>query len=132
MESVSCSAILWMYTPLDLSHCPHVLLLCKGAHTHPLPIPASTPGPIQAILRQALLRTGIELGHMTPRRAMINPSIGTVLRTVLPHLADPTLGDLHISLYNKSHLSSLIEKIKHEVFAMGTDWEGRFIVCEIM
>ncbi|KAF9504644.1 hypothetical protein BS47DRAFT_1307834 [Hydnum rufescens UP504] len=57
---------------------------------------------------------------------MVNPSVTTVLKTVLPHLADPMLGDLHISLYNKSHLVSLIEKIKFEVFPMGTDWEGLY------
>ena len=131
MDSVSCTALLRIYTPQNLSRCPRILILCKGPHTHPLPIPASTPVPIQAILQQALLGTGIELGQMTARRAMIDNSIRAALRTVLPHLDEPMLGDLHISLYNKAHLSKLIEKVKLEVFSCGTEWEGMYTVTTV-
>ncbi|KAJ7902430.1 hypothetical protein B0H13DRAFT_2335594 [Mycena leptocephala] len=61
---------------------------------------------------------------MTPRRFLCHPALKVFLLNTFPHLAMPTLSDLHPSLANRAHLGAYIAHAREEHFPHGTDWKG--------
>ncbi|KAF9503973.1 hypothetical protein BS47DRAFT_1444915 [Hydnum rufescens UP504] len=123
-QSPTCKSQFRLIVPIDLVSCPRILLLCSGAHHHAIPTPTSAPPMELSTLRTLLLRTGENLSSMTARGAMRDPIINRLLSLILPHITEPSLGDLHISFYNRSYLGRMIQKTKDEVFPDGTGWDG--------
>lgn len=121
-----------MFTPVDLTKCPFILLLSGGTHDHPIPSPTRTPVPIRAQVITLLLGMGTDLVNATPRRAARHAAVQYGLKLLLPRhpgslnslLPGPTLTDLHPSFNNKSHVKFLIQAVRRQVFPHGTDFEG--------
>ncbi|GBE78483.1 hypothetical protein SCP_0113720 [Sparassis crispa] len=126
MLHLSCTSKLQVFEPLSefRTACPYVLLVCQGEHTHPIPLPTNTPAHIRAEIFHMLESVGHDLPDMTPRRFLRHPVVLARVHELLPHICNPTLSDLHVSLANREHLRSYIKKAKEELFPQGTGWEG--------
>ncbi|THU76535.1 hypothetical protein K435DRAFT_704653 [Dendrothele bispora CBS 962.96] len=126
MEVVPCNVTFRQYFPLmeDRKECPFVLIVSRGIHTHPIPLPAKTPGFIKSELQVLLRKLDVDLADLTPRRFLAHPTVKSYLSDRFPQLKFPTISDLHISLANRSHLKIYIDQIKKECFPEGTGWKG--------
>ncbi|KAF8584048.1 hypothetical protein K439DRAFT_1617029 [Ramaria rubella] len=49
-----CKVKFQIYKPYDLIACPFVLILVSGAHTHPIPLPLSTPAQVKGMVLDLL------------------------------------------------------------------------------
>ncbi|KAJ3849270.1 hypothetical protein EV368DRAFT_47649, partial [Lentinula lateritia] len=100
-----------IYEPLPdyRSSCPYVLIVCKGVHTHPVPIPARTPSSIVDNLIKFLTHLD-DLPNLTARRLLGNEAAKFFLKRKLPNLAKPTFSDLHPSLGNLDHMQVYIDR----------------------
>lgn len=126
LERLPCSCTFREYEPLEeyRANCPYVLLVCKGPHTHPIPLPSKTPEYVRLQVVSLLLKLNEDLPDMTPRRFLRHPITKAFLRETFVGTSDPTLGDLHISLSNRSHLKHYIDQVKAKQYPFGTGWEG--------
>lgn len=126
MESISCDCTVKAYVPLEAYRavCPKVLVVVKGVHYHPIPLPTKTPPEIKAEILSLLPRFQEDLPDLTPRRFLRNPIVKSYLALKFPNILNPTLSDLHISLANRSHLKAYIDQIRKTIFPHGTDWTG--------
>ncbi|KAH7917224.1 hypothetical protein BV22DRAFT_1026787 [Leucogyrophana mollusca] len=126
MERMPCNSITRMYEPLVeyRSKCPRILVVCRGPHSHPIPLPTKTPPAIQAELMSLLKSLDQDLPDLTTRRFLRHPIIQSYLRHRLPALPYPAMSDLHPSLANKDHIQSYIQHAKGDCFPAGTGWEG--------
>ncbi|KAH9483415.1 hypothetical protein JR316_0002881 [Psilocybe cubensis] len=122
-----CKVTVRTYEPVsddDLKRCPQILMVVRGVHRHPIPIPTKTPPSILRSILQLLQQMGDSLPDLTPRRLLRHPLMKSFLHQRLPHIPTPMLLDLHPSLSNREHLRVYIEKVKNEKYPMGTGWEG--------
>lgn len=126
MKRLPCKCKYMEYEPFEeyRSICPYVLVTSKGPHTHPVPLPIKTPPAVRSQITSLLQDMNWELADMTPRSFLRHPGVKLHLQRLFPHHSCPTLSDLHISLANKEHLKTYIEKVKMESFPMGTSWQG--------
>ena len=126
MVSLPCQCKFRVYEPWPEFRpvCPYVLLICSGAHTHPIPLPTRTPPHIRQQIFTVFEKIGYEIADITPRRFLRHPIVRNTLQQLLPHLPNPALCDLHISLANRDHIKSYIRSAKNEMFPLGTGWEG--------
>ena len=110
MKQLSCRSIVRVYEPLEefRSACPRVLVVCHGAHTHPIPQPLKTPPLIRLQIFKLLQTLGQELSDLTPRRFLRHPTVCSYLRNKLPHISYPSPSDWHVSLANREHLRTYI------------------------
>lgn len=133
MQHMPCAATYHLFEPLPESRtaCPWSLVVCRGVHTHPIPIPQKTPPFIRQQVIQVLESLDHDLADLTPRRFLRHPVLKTYLASELPDVRNPTLCDLHISLANRSHVRYYIDQITAKVFPFGTGWEGRFFLFVI-
>ncbi len=134
MSTVHCESKITAYIPLsEYRHaCPKVLVICHSPHSHPIPLPATTPDPLKRQIAQTLSAMDQDLPDLTPRRLLRHPLFRTFLKKSLPDIPHPMATDLHPSLANLDHLASLINMaIKHQ-FPQGTGWEGTILtVCNL-
>ncbi|KAJ7222651.1 hypothetical protein C8J57DRAFT_1094515 [Mycena rebaudengoi] len=126
MIRLQCESRFRIFEPLPeyRKSCPKVLLICEGAHTHPVPLPTKTPANIRARILSLLEETAEDLPDMTPRRFIRHPLVKSFLKKLLPSVSSPTLADWHISLANRSHLNAYIKLARETHWPFGTDWQG--------
>ncbi|KAF8160165.1 hypothetical protein BJ912DRAFT_866014 [Pholiota molesta] len=107
LQNMPCNATYHLYEPLPQFRlsCPWSLVICRGSHPHPVPIPQKTPPLIQKKLRQVLESLDDDLADLTPRRFLRHPILKTFLSSYLRHIKNASLCDLHKLPY-------------------GTGWEG--------
>ncbi|KAL0567432.1 hypothetical protein V5O48_014558 [Marasmius crinis-equi] len=103
--------------------CCKILIVCKGPHTHPIPIPSKTPTSIREDLHRFFLNMK-DLANLTTRRLLRNEAARMYLETKLPHIAKPTFLDLHPSLNNRGHIQCMINYAQSKRYPNGTGWEG--------
>jgi len=129
MTRLSCKSNVRIYEPLEnyQSVCPRVLVVCQGAHTHPIPQPLKTPPLIRLEIFKLLAVLGQDLADLTPRRFLRHPTVCAYLRQRLPCIALPSISDLHVSLSNRDHLRVYIDQAKQKAFPEGTSWEGTYL-----
>ncbi|KAJ7252177.1 hypothetical protein C8J57DRAFT_1238053 [Mycena rebaudengoi] len=126
LSRLSCSSRFRIYEPLPAYRrdFPFVLIVTRGAHTHPVPLPTKTPAPIRQQLMNLLEETGVDLADMTPRKFLRHAVVTAFLKRLFPCLASPTLADWHVSLANRAHLGIYINCAREKNWPLGTDWEG--------
>ena len=121
-----------VYTPQDLSKCPHVVVICRNPHSHPPPAPVKTPPAIKSVFEKLLYDMDWLLADATPRRLVLDSGFMYGLRCALGWMAErtPTLSDLHPSLANLDHVRRLINTLRLEKYPHGTGFDGKssFIV----
>ncbi|KAF8192359.1 hypothetical protein K438DRAFT_1590458 [Mycena galopus ATCC 62051] len=103
---------------------PFLLVICEGAHSHPIPLPEKTPPKIRSEIFKLLESVVEDLPDMTPRAFLRHPVVLTYLKGKFPEVPNPTLSHLHSSLANRSHVDSYIKQAKVMHFPKGTDWKG--------
>lgn len=128
MISHPCTTKFALYEPLEIYRraCPYVLVVCKGVHHHPIPLPTKTPPQIKADVIQLLKSTDGDLADLTPRRFLRHPILKAYLKEKFPTILNPTLCELHSSLANREHLRLYIKSAKVDLFPEGTGWKGVF------
>lgn len=133
MKHMPCKATYHLYEPLSQyrESCPWSLVVCRGNHPHPIPIPHKTPVHVQRELRQILESLDDDLADLTPRRFLRHPILKTYLSSHFPLIQNPTLCDLHVSLANRSHVKYYIDRMKSDLFPCGTGWEGQQIESQL-
>ncbi|KAJ6467458.1 hypothetical protein DFH09DRAFT_1254258 [Mycena vulgaris] len=133
MESLTCDWSVKAYVPLMeyRAECPKILVVVKGVHRHPIPLPTKTPQAVKAEILELLPRFQEDLPDLTPRRFLRNPIVKSFLALKFPNILNPTLSDLHISLANRSHLKAYIDQVRKALFPHGTDWKDRYIRCVV-
>ncbi|KAF9561878.1 hypothetical protein CPC08DRAFT_634812 [Agrocybe pediades] len=126
MTHIPCKVKFKIYEPLEnlRSECPWALVTCLGAHTHPVPVPSSTPPQIEDKINDLLHLMEHDLPDMTPRRFLRHPLVQAYLKRTFPHLSTPMLLDLHPSLANREHLRVYINRAQRQFCPEGTGWEG--------
>ncbi|KAJ7813542.1 hypothetical protein B0H14DRAFT_3749798 [Mycena olivaceomarginata] len=102
----------------------YVLVVVKGVHQHPIPLPSRAPPKIRAELLELLPQFGEDIPDLTTRRLLRHPLLKSFLGKKLPNALNPTLSDRHISLANRSHIKSFIDHVRFELFPKGTAWAG--------
>ncbi|PBK98504.1 hypothetical protein ARMGADRAFT_920768 [Armillaria gallica] len=126
MGNLPCSSKVTAYVPLAeyFSQCPKMLVVCRSPHTHPIPLPATTPEPLKRELQNVLQELDQDLPDLTPRRLLCHPLFRSYLKKTLPSIYHPMATDLHPSLANLDHLAAFINAaVKHQ-FPAGTGWQG--------
>ncbi|KAJ7029938.1 hypothetical protein C8F04DRAFT_1368646 [Mycena alexandri] len=128
METLKCECRIKVYLPFAeyRDACPKVLVVVKGIHAHPIPLPTKTPPAIKSEILDLLPRFQEDLPDLTPRRFLRNPIVKSYLALKFPVILNPTLSDLHISLANRSHLKAYIDQVRKSVYPHGTEWNGIF------
>jgi hypothetical protein len=106
MEQLPCRSIIRVYEPLEeyRSACPRVLVVCCGAHTHPIPQPLKTPPLIWLQIFKLLQLLSQDLSDLTPCQFLRHPTVCSYLHNKLPYISHPSLSDWHVSLANREHL----------------------------
>jgi hypothetical protein len=129
MDRLPCNCKVNAYVPLAKyrAECPKVLVAVKGAHHHPIPLPIKTPRAVKTEILDLLPRFQEHLPDLTPRRFLRNPIVKSYLAVKFLEVLNPTLGDLHISLANRSYLKAYIDQIRKAIFPHGTDWTGLYL-----
>lgn len=126
MKHLECRSTVRVFEPLEeyRSACPRVLVVCHGAHLHPITQPCKTPPLIRLRIFKLLESLGTDLADMTPRRFLRHTTVRAHLQESFPQNLHPTLSDLHVSLSNREHLRGYIESARLKAFPDGTGWEG--------
>ncbi|KAJ7100549.1 hypothetical protein C8R43DRAFT_1141295 [Mycena crocata] len=104
--------------------CPYILVISRGVHPHPIPLPQKTPPVIRRTIFDLLKRMNDDLPDLTPRRFIRHPIVKSFLQQKFPKINAPTLIELHTSLANRAHLKSYITQAKADLFPYGTSWKG--------
>ncbi|KAJ7210349.1 hypothetical protein GGX14DRAFT_363314, partial [Mycena pura] len=123
-QSCDCKFLVYEPYPEYAQQCPWVLMVCRGVHSHPIPLPTKTPPRVRDVVFTLLERLDYDLADLTPRRFLRHPSTTSYLRELLPHDEAPTLLDLHPSLGNRDHIRSYIVQVQRTLFPDGTGWDG--------
>lgn len=126
MLHLPCTTRFHIYEPIKeyRTACPYILVVVHGAHSHPIPLPKTTPPLIRGDIFRLLENLNEDLPDITPRSFLRHPTVQSYLRTKLPNVNCPTLSDIHISLANRSHLKAYITQVTAQRFPKGTGWEG--------
>jgi hypothetical protein len=129
MIRLKCTTKFRIFEPLEdyRVSCPYILIVVKGPHSHPVPLPKHTPPFIRADVLNLLENLNEDLPDITPRSFLRHNIVQCYLRTRLPTVSNPTLSDIHISLANRSHLQVYIDQAISKCFPAGTGWEGERI-----
>ncbi|KAJ6494582.1 hypothetical protein C8R45DRAFT_1095495 [Mycena sanguinolenta] len=126
MQPLGCKTKFTIYEPIEefRAACPFVLVICKGEHPHPIPLPRKTPPQIKDDVMGLLKSLDGDLADLTPRRFLRHPILHAYLRQRFPAIPNPMLSELHSSLANREHLKTYITSAKVELFPDGTGWKG--------
>ncbi|KIK52752.1 hypothetical protein GYMLUDRAFT_1028506 [Collybiopsis luxurians FD-317 M1] len=111
-EELSCTCKFREYEPVEeyRNRCPYVLVVSKGTHLHPIPLPEKTPATVRTDIEILLKKMDYELADMTPRLFLRHPLVKSYLSTRFPLLQNPML------IY--------IQNMKKQCFPVGTGWKG--------
>jgi hypothetical protein len=128
MQHLACNAKVRVIEPQEAYRdiCPFVLIIIKGHHPHPVPLPQKTPPKLRAEVFKLLDHVSEDLADLTPRGFLRHPVLKAHLRDRFPNMVSPTLSDVHVSLANRSRLKKYIDKAKETHFPAGTGWEGLY------
>ncbi|KAF8497998.1 hypothetical protein JB92DRAFT_2817464 [Gautieria morchelliformis] len=109
MDHLPCKSKFTIWTPHEEYRrvCPFVLVVCSGAHCHPIPLPTTTPPLVRDEVLTLLRSMPHDLPDITPRRFLRHSIVCARLQSLLPDISNPTLADLHC-------------------YPRGTGWEGKF------
>lgn len=126
MQQLHCKSSVRTFEPLEefRSRCPRILVVCQGEHPHPIPQPLKTPPTVRLQIFKLLESLGPDLADLTPRRFLRHPTVCAYLLQHLPHISQPSISDLHVSLSNREHLRVYIDTARLKAFPEGTGWEG--------
>ncbi|KAF8990805.1 hypothetical protein BDZ89DRAFT_1173479 [Hymenopellis radicata] len=126
MIKLPCKVTFRVYEPFPeyQSEFPYTLIVVRGTHYHPVPLPQKTPPLIRGHIMEILNSMGNDIADMTVRRFLQNPLVHSYIREVLPDHPSPILSDVHVSLANRSHLRAYIKQVKVLKFPHGTGWAG--------
>ncbi|KAK0227725.1 hypothetical protein IW262DRAFT_1292681 [Armillaria fumosa] len=126
MVQLPCSSRFTVVRPEDgyWEECPKILLLCHSPHTHPIPLPTTTPVQIKAEIKALIRSLEHELADMTPRRFCRHPAVINRVKELCPAVEEPTVAHLHPSLANLDHIASYIHTEVKAALPHGTGWEG--------
>ncbi|KZP11654.1 hypothetical protein FIBSPDRAFT_913544 [Athelia psychrophila] len=125
MVRLPCRSTFRCYEPIEeyRKACPRVLVVCRGEHTHPIPLPTKTPPSIRAELFAILQSLDVDLADIMPRRLLRHTLTQAYLQKRLPNVPRPMLADLHVSLANRQHIKSYITQVQNRCFPHGTGWK---------
>ncbi|KAJ7590350.1 hypothetical protein C8J56DRAFT_1048512 [Mycena floridula] len=126
MQRQTCNSKFTVFKPHEWYHaqCPRILIVCKGPHSHPPPLPTKTPALLRASIMNLLYSFDEALSDLTPHRLLRSPASQLFLATQVPHIKEPTFIDLHPSLANFDHLGSYIHHAQEYMYPEGTGWKG--------
>ncbi|KAJ7276956.1 hypothetical protein C8J57DRAFT_1584425 [Mycena rebaudengoi] len=126
MIHLKCKVVFKIYEPLEeyRTQCPYVLVVVKGVHKHPIPLPVKTPPAVKTEIGELLSQFQEDLPDLTPRRFLRHPLVKAHLARKFPGLPNPMMSDVHISLSNRAHLKCFIDDIRKATFPNGTGWKG--------
>ncbi|KAJ7720038.1 hypothetical protein B0H16DRAFT_1793932, partial [Mycena metata] len=116
LENLPCSSRFVVYEPLeeDRATCPYVLIVTRGPHSHPVPLPTKTPLHIRTTLMDLFKQLSDDLADLTPRRFIRHPILRAFLSKRFPTISSPTLADWH----------AYIKQARDELYPWGTGWRG--------
>ncbi|KAJ7236183.1 hypothetical protein C8J57DRAFT_1088347 [Mycena rebaudengoi] len=125
MIHLKCKVVFKIYEPLEeyRMQCPYVLVVVKGVHKHPIPLPVKTPPAVKTEIGELLSQFQEDLPDLTPRRFLRHPLVKAHLARKFPGLPNPMMSDVHISLSNRAHLKCFIDDIRKATFPNGTGWK---------
>lgn len=128
MIDLCCYSTFRCFEPLEEYRraCPQILIVCRGAHIHPVPLPSKTPPSIRTEIFELLQSLDQDLPDLTARRFLRHPITQAYLRKRFPYINSPCLADLHISLTNRSHINMYISQVQERCFPFGTGWRGKW------
>ncbi|KAK0484306.1 hypothetical protein EDD18DRAFT_1361316 [Armillaria luteobubalina] len=126
MVRLSCSSRFTVIRPEDgyWKECPKILLICHSPHTHPIPLPTTTPVQIKAEIKALICSLEHELADMTPRCFCRHPAVINRVKELCPAVEEPMVAHLHPSLANLDHIASYIHTEVKAVLPHGTGWDG--------
>ncbi|KAK0470828.1 hypothetical protein IW261DRAFT_1425665 [Armillaria novae-zelandiae] len=126
MVRLPCSSHFTVVRPEDgyWEECPKILLICHSPHTHPIPLPTTTPVQIKAEIKALIRSLEHELADMTPRRFCRHPAVINRVKELCPAVEEPTVVHLHPSLANLDHIASYIHNEVKAALPHGTGWDG--------
>ncbi|KAJ7585267.1 hypothetical protein C8J56DRAFT_1053660 [Mycena floridula] len=119
-----CESKVTVYEPITSTLCNQILVVCRGTHDHPPPLPTKTPSCLRASLLSFLYSFKHHLADLTPRRLLRAPATRIYLSTQLPGIHDATFVDLHPSLGNLDHLGTYIKQAQAYCYPEGLGWKG--------
>ncbi|KZP25255.1 hypothetical protein FIBSPDRAFT_909652 [Athelia psychrophila] len=125
LVSLPCDTSFQCFEPLEeyRAACPQMLVVCRNAHSHPIPLPIKTPPAIRREVFDLLSTIEQDLADITPRRFLRHPVTRAYLNDRLPTIQNPCLADLHISLANRDHIKTYISQVQRNCFPFGTGWK---------
>ena len=129
MEKLDCQSIFWIYEPLKEYHttCPQVLVVCSGAHTHPIPSPHKTPPTIwHTIFICCLIWT------KTLLILLLGNFWGTQIFNHSWRMPFPTRAFLPLATCTshcliKNTFDHILNRKKIKAFPEGTGWQGKWV-----
>ncbi|KAK0477185.1 hypothetical protein EDD18DRAFT_1365589 [Armillaria luteobubalina] len=126
MVWLSCSSRFTVIRPEDgyWKECPKILLICHSPHTHPIPLPTTTPVQIKAEIKALIRSLEHELADMTPRHFCRHPAVINRVKELCPAVEEPTVAHLHPLLANLDHIASYIHTEVKAALPHGTGWDG--------
>jgi hypothetical protein len=129
MVQLRCKCTFRSFEPLEQyrHQCPRILIICRGNHVHPIPLPTKTPPSIQAELIDLLESLDQDLPDLTTRRFLRHSVTTAYLRRRFLAINNPNLADLHISLANRDHVKAYIIQVQKRCFPFGTAWRGNLL-----
>ncbi|KAL4068924.1 hypothetical protein V8B97DRAFT_2024583 [Scleroderma yunnanense] len=106
MISIPCRNQFCIHQPIPdyRQACPKILVVCTGAHNHTVPLPVKTPSSVYSKIFELLHDMEYDLPNMTPCHFLCHSTVIQFLAGQFPNIANPTLSDLHVSLYVQSDI----------------------------
>ena len=128
MTHIRCRSTFWCFEPLEEYRrvCPQFLIVCRGEHTHPIPLPTKTPPTIRVEIFDLLKSLDQDLANLTPRRFLWHSVTAAHLQQWFPTIEKLNLADLHVSLANHEHVRTYILQVQKQCFPFGTGWKGDY------
>ncbi|KAJ3762632.1 hypothetical protein EV360DRAFT_35312 [Lentinula raphanica] len=106
LTKLNCTCAFREYEPLEEYRevCPYVLVVSKGVHSHPIPLPEKTPISVKVELEALLRRLDVDLADISSRHFLRHPIVKSYLAMRFPLV--------------------YIDAVKRECFPAGTGWKG--------
>ncbi|KAK0502142.1 hypothetical protein EDD18DRAFT_1346711 [Armillaria luteobubalina] len=133
MVQLSCSSCFTVIQPEDgyWKECPKILLICHSPHTHPIPLPTTTPVQIKAEIKALIHSLEHELADMTPQCFCQHPAVINRVKELCPAVEEPMVAHLHPLLANLDHIASYIHTEVKAVLPHGTGWDGMKLLMSL-
>ncbi|KAJ7599699.1 hypothetical protein C8J56DRAFT_1156467 [Mycena floridula] len=95
------------------SRCPYILIIVKGIHPHPIPLPIKTPPRVKTIILNLLDKLGSELADLTARRFLRHSIVRGYLTDNFPGEVAPVLSDIHSAASAKFPYGTGLQGVRH-------------------